>query len=65
MMAIKLAGNLISGIPVLDYGHLQLVNTNTGEEIEVQSENSSIFGNWFYPESDEQHSNTPQLQRSG
>ena len=37
MSSIKLAGNYITGIGIAYFGHLQIVNATTGEEIEVQS----------------------------
>jgi Ca2+-binding RTX toxin-like protein len=37
MTQIQLAGNLISATGPFSYGHLQIVNANSGEEIEVQS----------------------------
>lgn len=51
MSEIRLAGNLVGGIPFLGVGHLQLVHVDGSEqqEIEVQAGDFYTLGNWQYP----------------
>lgn len=47
MGAIKLAANLISTTEgTANWGHLQIVNSETGDEIEVQSWSFDFLENW-------------------
>jgi hypothetical protein len=63
-MAIKLAANLIPFIPQ-NYGHLQLINTTTNIEIEVQSGKLTFLGSWAYSENKQNPENTPNYNVAG